>query len=406
MHVPVNWVRNHPCLFRLMVSASFLVMMIMPDNAFGQKEDKIKTILKASDIKKIEHAEAYRNYADKLMKEASQLSGEVSSVKSSAELDEKEKRKKIRQLEKKNRQKITAASDYLQERNQIKYSLYKTYIEKFWLQFEGDKTSYKDAFAIEEQSNDLYFQAVTDRAEAKMMPDGQEKIQKLKQAIENENLAIDKQLTLLGLYYGINLTDKGPYNEIPVENTRPGTVEPTETETVSAQTEAQPPLTTESQPAETSEPGGIQAPVATVQIPVDETPAVAADKQTDIPVSEPPVADVLPELKTQQPAPEQQITAVEKESQPSQNQPDVEFRIQVAASRTPLTKEKVDNLCSKSYTMGVTEENGWYRYHIVAGNSYEKAKKILRECGVEKAFIVPFKNGKRVTIAEVSQSNP
>jgi hypothetical protein len=146
--------------------------------------------------------------------------------------------------------------------------------------------------------------------------------------------------------------------------------------------------------------------VATVQTPADESPAVAADKQTDIAVSEPPAANVLPEPKTLQPADEHQIATVEKESQPSQNQADVEFRIQVAASRTPLTKEKVDNLCPKSYTMGVTEENGWYRYHIVAGNSYEKAKKILRECGVEKAFIVPFKNGKRVTIAEVSQTNP
>jgi len=388
-----------------MVSACFLMMMIMPGNAFAQKEDKIKTILKASDIKKIEHAEEYRNYADKLMEEANQLSGEASSVKSSTELDEKEKMKKIRQLEKKNRQKITAASDYLQERNQIKYSLYKTYIEKFWLQFEGDETTYKDAFTIEEQSNDLYFQSITCRAEAKMMPDGQEKIQKLKQAIETENLAIDKQLTLLGLYYGINLSEKGTYKEIPVEITPPGAVEPTETETVSAQTEAQPALTTESQPVEPVETGGIQAPEATVQTPA-ETPAAAADKEKEIPVSEPPVADVLPEQKAQQPAAEQQITAIENESQPSQNQPDVEFRIQVAASRTPLTREKVDNLCSKSYTMGTTEENGWYRYHIVAGNSYAQAKQILRECGVEKAFIVPFKNGKRVTIAEVSQTNP
>jgi hypothetical protein len=389
-----------------MVSASFLMMMIMPGDAIAQKEDKIRTLLKASDIKKIEHAEEYRTFADKLMEEANQLSREASSVKSSTELVEKEKKKKVRQLEKKNRQKITAASDYLRECNQIKYSLYKTYIEKFWLRFEGDESTYKDASTIEEQSNDLFFQAITDRAESKMMPDGHEKIQKLKQAIENENLAIDKQLTLLGLYYGIDLTDKGTYKELPFETPRPGAVEPTVTETVSAQIQSPPLQTMESQPVEPVEPGGIQAPVAADQTPVDETPAVAADKQTEIPVSEPPVADVLPEQKLQQPTAEQQITAVEKESQPSQNQPDVEFRIQVAASRTPLTREKMANLCSKSYTMGMTEENGWYRYHIVAGNSYEKAKKILRECGVEKAFIVPFKNGKRVTIAEVSQTNP
>lgn len=71
--VPVKFVRNHLCLYRLMVSAAFL-MMLLPGDAIAQKEDKIKTILKASDSKKIEHAEEYQGYADNLMEKANQLS--------------------------------------------------------------------------------------------------------------------------------------------------------------------------------------------------------------------------------------------------------------------------------------------------------------------------------------------
>lgn len=274
------------------------------------------------------------------------------------------------------------------------------------MKFEGDEAFYEDARTLEEQSNDIYFQAVTDRTQAKMMPDGYEKIQKLRQAMEYEDLAIDKQLTVLGLYYGIDLTDKGTSKEMPVETLQPAAMEITGTEPNSGQIQTPVIQTTESQPVEQKEPDGIQPPVATLQAPVEEPQVAAADKEKEIQISESPEADIRSVPETQQQQAEQPIAVVEKESQPSQMQTDVVYRIQVAASRTLLTKEKVANLCSNSYTMGVTVENGWYKYHIVAGNSYEQAKKILRECGVEKAFIVPFKNGNRITIAEASQTNP
>jgi hypothetical protein len=53
----------------------------------------------------------------------------------------------------------------------------------------------------------------------------------------------------------------------------------------------------------------------------------------------------------------------------------------------------------------MAEENGWYKYYIAAGNSYENAKKIQSECGSDKTYIVPYKNGRKITLSEATQKN-
>jgi len=346
---------------RLLVSASLLIGMLT-GNVFAQKEDKIKAILKASDIKKIEKVDATQEVADKLMEEANGLYKETIAVKGSTRLDEKERKKKVKQLEGQTRQKVTEASDLYRKRNETKYRLYKTYIENFWIQFKGNEASLENAKRIEEESNDLYYQAVVSRTAANKIPDGYEKMQKLTLAIESENLAIDKQLTALGLYYGIDLAEKLEVREVPAETVLPAEVE--------AQT-------------------------------MNATP----EKEPEIPASEPPLAEVHSEPNPQ--TTEVQIVVAAAVAQPQPTPSDVEFRIQLAASRTPLSKEKVAMLCSKPYPVELAEENGWYKYHIVAGNSYEEAKKILSECGADKAFIIAYKNGQRITITEATQkTNP
>lgn len=346
---------------RFLVSASFLMVMLT-GIVFAQKEDKIKTILKASDVKKIEKVDATIEVADKLMEEANELVKETVAVKGSSQLDEKERMKKVRELEKQTRQKIEEASDLYRKRNGTKYMVYKTYIEEFWLQSAGNEASFENAKKIEEESNDLYYQAVVIRTEANKLPDGHEKIQKLTLATESENMAIDKQVTALGLYYGVDLAEKEAVKELPVETVLPAEVE---VQTLSA----------------------------------------APEKEPEIAVTESPVAETLSEPKSQ--SAEGQIVAVGVVAQPQQTPSEVEFRIQLAASRTPLSREKVAMLCSKTYRVDMAEENGWYKYHIVAGNSYEDAKKILSECGAEKAFITPYKNGKRITVSEATQkANP
>jgi hypothetical protein len=228
------------------------------------------------------------------------------------------------------------------------------------------------------------------RASANEMPTGNDRIQELKQAIKSENMAIDKQLTVLGLYYDIDLTDKKAEPVIATQASTP--VAFAETDMGANSGQPQP---------------GIQQTAAVTQEPAIEQTLAAA---TVIGTETVAVASLTDARSEQQPTPQQetgkQNAAAGSESQSEQANPDVEFRIQLAASRTTLTKENIAKLCPKPYTIARSEENGWYRYYIAAGNSYEQAKKVLRECGAEKAFIVPYKNGQKITIAEASKTNP
>jgi hypothetical protein len=397
---PLKSFFNHLCLIRLMPAAAIL-MLLLTGNVTAQKEDKIKSILKPSDIKKIQLADESTAFAGKYVEEANQLYNDVSAISGRTDLDEKTKKQYIRKLERQAKHKIITASDLYAERNGIKYRLYKTYIEKFWQHFEGDENSLEDAKKIEEQSNDLYFKAITGRAEAYKMRGGYEMIQKLRQAIESENQAIDRQLTVLGLYYGIDLTEKPAVQDVSVTSVQPEIEESRETETTATEIRPEVQQTAELQPAGQTETPGVP-PGAVAREPVKEnTEVIPVETKPKTPENELPAAAVISESEQQQPS-----TASKNESQPLQTPSEVVYRIQVAASRTPFTKDKIEKLCARPYTMGTAEENGWYKYYIVAGNSYQEAKKILRECGVQNAFIVPYKNGRRITISEATQSNP
>jgi hypothetical protein len=210
----------------LAVIAGFIILM--RGNVYAQQEDKLISILDAPDIKKLEKADKYRNDGDRLIEAANQLYMETFAVQQNYELDDKAKKKKVKQLEEQARQKITEASSLYQKGNEIRYALYKTYIEKFWSKFEGDESAYVNAKLIEEQSNDLYYQALTGREEAGRMPDGDEKIQKLNSASESENQAIDKQRTALGLYYNIDLSGTSEERISPAETYNPPVTEQAE----------------------------------------------------------------------------------------------------------------------------------------------------------------------------------
>ena len=46
-------------------------------------------------------------------------------------------------------------------------------------------------------------------------------------------------------------------------------------------------------------------------------------------------------------------------------------------------------------------EDGWFKYLIGHYKDFDDAVKLLNEVNVERAFIVAYKNGKRVPIKEV-----
>jgi len=229
-----------------------VLIFLLKGNCYAQNEAKIRVILEASDVKKLEKADLYLDDADKLMEAANRLYMETFTIQGNYELDEKTKGKKVKQTEGQARQKITEASALYQKGNEIKYGLFKTYLEKFWSGYQGDETAFINAKLIEEQSNDFYYQALVNRTEANKMPDGNEKIQKLNQAAESENRAIDKQITALGLYYGIDLTEAPAEEASPVEaDAEPYPAETIETTAIpQSEVQYQPVITEQPQPAQ------------------------------------------------------------------------------------------------------------------------------------------------------------
>lgn len=232
-------------LQRLFVPVAVFIFLL-PERSFTQSEEKIKVILNVSDIKKIDKADQYIDDGDKLIEAANQLYLETFAVQGNYELSEKAKEKKVKQLEGQARQKIMDAAALYQKGNEIKYGLYKTYIERFWSGYKGNEADYVNAKLIEEQSNDFFYQAITQRNEANKMPDGNEKVEKINKANELESQAIDKQIAALGIYYNIDL------KETPAEEISPGELyaepqqaETTETTALAESTEPYQPVITE-----------------------------------------------------------------------------------------------------------------------------------------------------------------
>ena len=65
--------------------------------------------------------------------------------------------------------------------------------------------------------------------------------------------------------------------------------------------------------------------------------------------------------------------------------------------------DEVSKIYQGTEPVSVVLEDGWYKYHVKAGNSYEKALKIKSDCGIEQVFIVPYRRAEKITLSEALQ---
>ena len=76
----------------------------------------------------------------------------------------------------------------------------------------------------------------------------------------------------------------------------------------------------------------------------------------------------------------------------------IDFSIQVAASRTRLTSTQLKRIYNGTYPISIVFEDGWYKYQLIVGNNLELANEVLTNCGVSKAFIAAYKNGRKMEL--------
>jgi hypothetical protein len=401
----------------------------------AQDEATIRSIISEGDIKKLEKAEGYKSNADKIVEEANALNMEVFTVQADQTLSEKARTKKVAQLEEQSRQKQTEAASLYEKCNEIKFTVYKQYTENFWKTHEGSESDYLNAKLLEEQASDNYFQATSYRIEARKMDEGYAKVEKLNEAANLENQAIQKQVSALSAYHG--LSQEAPSSGTPESSEA---YQPPEVVT-----------TPESLATPTGETNAIDVPpaeqderttsgnVVVNQSMIDAYNSyVATGHFTDTTLATGKIAgvttfdsDQLLELwyeyiygrKTLEPevspAEESDSTAALTEAKSNQQSGDagnekeigivtdenvgtlipaddeVIYRVQIAANRNELSQRALSRMYYGNKNVEMINENGWYKYSVGDFTSYEEASTFRKSSGISNAFVVAYRKGTR-----------
>jgi hypothetical protein len=456
---------KNTCTLSLYFASILISCFLFSILAYGQQDEFIRSIFNKSDIKKLDKTKEYETEAEGLVEEANELYMETFAVQGNYELDEKTINKKVKQLESKAQKKQIEAATYYELIDQTKFGIYKTYIEKFWSDFEGNENDYINARLIEEQSNDYYFQAITLRAEAEKISDIKDKVEKLNSAHDFEVKALEKQLSALSIYYNIGYTAGETARE-----TVPADIEYTETEPV------QPPATYEEPAYQPTEAPAVTEPAlaetvgaaqAKAQIEEDVlvnqmiinmydqymsdetrqpnnvlTPQMLSDvtyfdsdkilnmwysyaydtlyegvpetapelyAATDSLVEELALAkQEAAETGQEQLIPteyEEKIATVEEDISDTYHIPEgdeIIYRVQIAAFKTQLTQRALSKIYYGNKQVEMLNEEGWFKYSIGDFYTYDDADKFRKQCGVKNAFIVAYRKGQKFVPGGIS----
>ncbi len=412
----------------------------LPANA--QNESAIQSVISEIDLKKLLKADELKAQADNLFEEANQLNMEVFSVQSDPSMDEKSSKKKVSQLESQALQKQQESAVLYEKCNEIKFTLYKKYIDAFWKSHEGMESDYLNAKLLEEQASDHYFQAISYRIEAKSMDAGYARIEKLTEANNLELQAIQKQVTALASYHGIAVAE-----DKPAETAILTTDTPELTETANIPTP--PPSNNavafsgsdESQTSDIQEetertlsPDG----VVINQSMIDHyNRFVTSGQLNDTSLSTGKIAGINEfdrdnllrlwyEYLYGRQATEEEQSFIEKSDSLTDQGPaytetqktvsgnqekeigivtdenigrlvptdeEIIYRVQIAANRSELTQKALSKMYYGNKNVEMLNENGWFKYSVGDFTSYEEANNFRKGSGMNNAFVVAYRKG-------------
>ena len=245
---------------------------------------------------------------------------------------------------------VQASADY-EKSNEIKYGIYKKYLNHFWKEHEGKEADFINAKMLEEQARDNFSQAAVYRRNTRHMNLGSLKVEKLTEANNLEAAAIRRQVASLSACLGpaAAVASAEKSDSIPALNT----------------------------PDTTSQVAAKAAPAVVATAPVVVAPAVIPDKKTEII----PVAN----------------------DTSFNNQ--VLFRIQIAANKVPFTFADLKKICPANYPVEMVSEAGWYKYQFMGVPLFSDASRIMKEAALKDAFVVAYRNTSKQNIAEAIKNN-
>jgi hypothetical protein len=392
------------------------VLVLSAFKLHAQDEVSIRPVIASADLKKLDKAHVYKQDADEHINEANRLNMEVFSVQADPGQDEKTKTRKAGQLESQAQHKQMQASALYEKCNEIKFSVYKKYLEDFWNKHAGEESDYLNAKLLEEQASDNYFQAASYRIDAKRMDNGYAKVQKLSEADNLEIEAIQKQLTALGIYYKIGeitpptLTAEAgqPPADVLPSAAEPEMTLPGQMMINQEMIEKYNRYSASGQYMDTTLSTGQIAGITDfdtdrmLQLWYDyiygrgtfeAEQFLAARKDT--------LQTITAELGPEQPSKpnlEGEFIGVVTDENKSKLIPADEkviYRVQLSANRSKLSQRALRKMYYGNKSVEMINENGWYKYSVGDFETYEEASNFRKASGISNAFVAAYRKGTR-----------
>jgi len=83
-----------------------------------------------------------------------------------------------------------------------------------------------------------------------------------------------------------------------------------------------------------------------------------------------------------------------------QNRTELIYKIQIAASKTPLSISQLRKLYYADDIINTAVEGGWYKYSVGVFETYQEAKRFKLNIGVSDSFVVAYKKGVKIKVSE------
>jgi hypothetical protein len=335
-----------------------LLFILFSITGYSQDEASLKSYLDSDDIGKLGKADKIKADGDRQLSEVKNLNIKIQAVKKDTSLSARQIKKQTTDLQTQAWQKHVQASAAYEKSNEIKYEIYKKYLNHFWKGHEGQEANYINAKMLEEQARDNYSQAAVYRRNTRHMNLGSVKEEKLTEANNLEAAAIRRQVASLSSCLGVSAITA---SVVPADSIPGGSATETAGNTPS-----------EADPAPVS-----AAPAVVIAAPVVVPPAMDPEENADI------------------------IPAARDTSFDNQ----VLFRVQIAANKTPFTFTELKKICPSNYPVEMVSESGWYKYQFIGVPMFSDASRILKEAAVKDAFVVAYRKSGKQNISEAIKDN-
>jgi hypothetical protein len=87
----------------------------------------------------------------------------------------------------------------------------------------------------------------------------------------------------------------------------------------------------------------------------------------------------------------------------SQQSSGVRFHVQIAASRSPLSRSQLWAICPGNLSVEIMNEDGWYKYRIMNFRIFSEANRVAIESGVKSAWVMAVQDGHPVRLVDARE---